>query len=240
MRTARLTFALALCVLPSVAKAWSETFDLVSPATQMHQVNGWKGWDNLAAQGAFTSSAFSHSGQNSIDIAGSPTAYLSDLVQTYTATSGQWLYNAWQFIPSSTSGSETYFILMNTYNDNGAKNWSTQVKFDLNNNIVFDDLGGAVGSLPLVRDQWVPISVSINLDTNSQTVFYNNQQLFTAPWVRMSGGALSLAAVDLYGSSASHTYYDDISLTAVPESATIALAGAAGFVAFPRRRHFRT
>jgi hypothetical protein len=91
-----------------------------------------------------------------------------------------------------------------------------------------------------VRDQWVPISVSINLDTNSQTVFYNNQQLFTAPWVRMSGGALSLAAVDLYGSSASHTYYDDISLTAVPESATIALAGAAGFVAFPRRRHFRT
>jgi len=239
MMTARISFTLVLCALTGEAHARSETFDAYASGTQMHHVDDWKGLGDSLAQGALTSSDFSLSGQHSLDIVGSPTAYLSDLVQTFSEKSGQWLIAAWQYIPSSTSGSETSFSLMNKYHDHGAKNWSTRLKFDLDNGLVYDDLGSATGSLPLVRDQWVPIIVNIDLDQNFQTVYYNGQKLLSAPWVRMSGGASALAAIELNGGSASHTYYDDISLTSVPESASVALAWAAGLTAFPRRRNHR-
>ena len=123
---------------------------------------------------------------------------------------------------------------MNTYVDGGAKNWSTQVRFDLNRNTVYDDLGGGSNVLPLIRDQWVPITVDIDLDNNTQVISYNSQTLFKGAWTRMGGATLSLAAVNLYGSSASHTYYDDVSLIQIPAPASVAAIG--GVMVFTRRR----
>lgn len=229
-----LAFTLACCVAHS-AFAQMLTLDTYSPGTPLHGVDGWLAWDNNLAANASTTSAFARSGDVSIDIVGSAAGSISDLVRVHNITSGLWRYTAWQYIPSSTVGSDAYFILMNTYEANGAKNWSTQVRFDLSSGLVYDNLTGNSASLPLVRDRWVPITVNVDLDHDAQTVLYDNQVLFSAPWVRMGGGVTRLAAIDLYGSSASHTFYDDVSLVSVPAPGVLTSAGLI-LVAVARRR----
>ena len=36
----------------------------------------------------------------------------------------------------------------------------------------------ALGSLPIITDQWVQIRVEIDLDANTHSVYYNNQLLY--------------------------------------------------------------
>ncbi|MEZ4767473.1 MAG: hypothetical protein R2844_03500 [Caldilineales bacterium] len=43
--------------------------------------------------------------------------------------------HAWQYVPTDFIG-QSYFILLNTYNDNGPYNWSTEVVFDGGSDIV--------------------------------------------------------------------------------------------------------
>src|SRR4030067_3611190 len=91
----------------------------------MHGQGGWKGWDNSPAAGALTSDDQARSVPNSVAILGA-----SDLTHPYAGyTSGAWTYTAWQYIPTDFTGT-SYFILLNTYNDGGPYNWSTEVSFD--------------------------------------------------------------------------------------------------------------
>ncbi len=184
-------------------------FDSYPNKHQLHGVDGWYAWDNVAAAGAQTSTAERRSLAKSVDITAT-----SDLVKICTATGGKWQLKAWQYIPSSATGENTYLILMNTYNAGGAKSWSTQMYFNLTNSTVSDNMGGATGSVPLVRNQWVPIVIDIDLDARTQTLYYNSTKVTTVGWNRL-GGTASIAAIDLYGSKASHVYYDDVSLTGV-------------------------
>ena len=163
---------------------FAEDFDSYPANYQLHGQGGWRGWDNSVAAGAFTTTTYKRSTAKSVDIAGP-----SDLVQKFTATSGQWQVKVWQFIPANTTGNDTYFILMNTYNDGGAKSWSTQVIFNFSTNLVYDNMGGAVGSVALVRDQWVPIVVDVDLDTKKQTIYYNGTKVTKVDWNRLGGVA---------------------------------------------------
>lgn len=200
-----------LTAIPGSTSAHSDGFEGYTTGQALHNVGGWVGWDNAAGATAYCSNTFSRTGVKSQDVRAA-----SDSVHLYTQTSGRWLYTLWQYIPSNVTGSDTYLILMNTYAAGGAKSWSTQIHFVFSNNTVFDNMqGGVTGTTrTLVRDQWVPISVDIDLDLGTQTVSYNSQVLFTGSWNRQ-GGSRRFQAVDLYGSTASHVYYDDISLTAV-------------------------
>ena len=93
---------------------WSDNFDSYATGSQLHGQGGWKGWDNNPAAGALTSSAQARSAPNSAAIVGA-----SDLVHEYSGyTSGQWVYTAWQYVPTNFTG-QSYFILLNTYNDAG-------------------------------------------------------------------------------------------------------------------------
>lgn len=201
---------------------WADNFDSYATGSQMHGQGGWKGWDNSPAAGALTSSAQARSVPNSVDtLAG------TDLVHEYTGyTSGQWVYTAWQYIPGSYTG-QAYFILLNTYADGGTNNWSTQVCFDAATDLLYDAIGGTctgASTLSIVYDQWVEIRVEIDLDTDSQTFYYNNQMLFQDTWTgHVSGaGALNIGAVDLFANGASSVFYDDMSL-AEPGSPTPAI-----------------
>lgn len=187
-----------------------ESFENYNVADSLSNVGGWVLWDNNLAVTAYPSSTLFRSGSQSVDI-----AQTTDLVHSYAITSGTWIITAHQFIPSTTTGTDHYFIVMNTYNANGTKYWSTQVRFLLTNNTVYDNLPGGQGTVTsqtLIRDQWIPIVVTINLDANTQTVTYNGNTVLTGPWVRY-GGTTHLAAIDLYGSTANHVYYDDIEVT---------------------------
>ena len=79
-----------------------------------------------------------------------------------------------------------------------------------------------VGSAALITGQWVELRVEIDLDADTQTVFYNNQMLYTGSWTdgQSGGGALNIGAVDLFANGASVVYYDDMVLE--PIAATCA------------------
>ncbi|HYC99638.1 MAG TPA: hypothetical protein VEB22_00295 [Phycisphaerales bacterium] len=211
-RTGTPSRSYTLTVVPAQTAAHSDGFEgyTTGAALTGAGAGGWAPWANAAGAVGYCSNTVSRSGVKSQEIRNT-----SDSVRLYTQTSGQWVYTAWQFIPTAATGTDHYFILMNTYSANGAKSWSTQIRFQLSNNTVYDNMqGGVTGSVrTLVRNQWVPITVAINLDLGTQTVSYNNQTLFTGSWNRQ-GGQRRLQAVDLYGSTANRVYYDDISLTA--------------------------
>ncbi len=193
---------------------WADDFDSYATDLSLHGVGGWKGWGNSAVGTAYTRDEQARSTPNSVEIVGA-----SDLVHEYSGyTSGQWIYTAWQYIPTAFSG-ESYFILLNQYTDAGGGdgNWSTQVSFDSATNTVVND-GPAAGSLPLIKGQWVEIRVEIDLDADTQSFYYGDVLLFTGSWTGgMSGGGIAnIGAVDLFANSASAVYYDDISLAAPP------------------------
>ncbi len=194
----------------SEAIVWSDNFDAYATGSQLHGQGGWKGWFNDPAGGALTSSAQARSAPNSAAILGA-----SDLVHEYSgATSGQWVYTAWQYVPSDYTG-QSYFILLNSYDDAGASlNWSVQVQFDAATNTVLNDGGVSGGSLPLVRGQWVQLRLEIDLDTDTGAFYYGNQLLYSGTWSGQvsGGGAVNIAAVDLFANGASVIYYDDMSL----------------------------
>ena len=190
---------------------WSDNFDSYANGTNLHGVNGWKGWGNDPNAAAVVTNAASFSAPNSVDINGP-----SDLVHEYSgATSGTWAYIAYQYVPGNMTG-VSYFILLNQYDDAGTtNNWSTQVQFDGVNNIVLSDPDGA--TLPLIRDRWVEIRVEIDLNADSQTFFYDNTILYTKSWTEgnSGGGILNIGAVDLFANGATTVYYDDMSLSQI-------------------------
>jgi hypothetical protein len=190
---------------------WSDDFDSYATGSQIHGQGGWKGWGNDPSFGALASSTQARSAPNSVEIED-----LSDLVHEYSGyTSGQYVYTAWQYVPTDMQG-VSYFILLNSYDDAGAtNNWSVQVNFDAAQNLVIND-GASGGTLPLVKGQWVELRVEIDLTANTQAFYYNNQMLYLGSWTEevSGGGALNIGAVDLFANAASSVFYDDMSLTA--------------------------
>ena len=97
-----------------LADGWSDNFDSYVTGSSLQGQGGWKGWANSPAGAAFTSDEHAFSTPNSADIA--PAA---DTVHEYSGyTAGEWVYTAWQYIPSDFAG-ESYFILLNQYDDAG-------------------------------------------------------------------------------------------------------------------------
>ena len=247
----------ALCVLAGLAllpaatamAQWSDNFDSYATGSQLHGQGGWKGWDNAAAQGALTSSTQSISAPNSAAITAGPGgAYGSDLVHEYSGySSGQWRYQASLFIPTNTTGTNTYFILMNKYvdlNPGNVDRWSFELQFNLTTNVAYDDLLGTGGgpspgsaSVPIVRNAWIPIRVDIDLSANTFTSFYNGAPVISGAWTRGQAGATStIGCVDLYGGDASNVYYDDLSLSQIPSPAGAMVLGLGGLLLARRRR----
>jgi subtilisin family serine protease len=190
------------------SQSWSDNFDSYATGSQLHGQGGWQGWDNSPAAGALTSDVQARSTPNSVAILGA-----SDLTHPYTGyTSGLWTYTAWQYIPTDFSG-VTYFILLNTYNDGGPYNWSLEVSIDSSTGLVTND-GPAGGTLPMIKGEWVEIRDEINLTTDTQSLYYGNDLLFTDSWTdgMSGGGVLNIANVDLFANSASVVYYDDFTL----------------------------
>jgi len=199
--------AAAVVVFPVTAHAdWTENFDSYAQGSSMHGQGGWHGWDDNSGATAYVSGDQSLSSPNSVNITGA-----SDLVHEYTGyTSGQWIYTAWQYIPTNFSGT-SYFILLSDYADFGPYAWVTQVQFN-SAGYVQDDATGT--QLSLITGRWVEIRVEIDLATDTQTFYYDNQMLYSGSWSDWFGygGTVQVAAVDLYANSASPVYYDDMSL----------------------------
>jgi len=142
------------------------------------------------------------------------------MVHTYSdMTSGEWIYTAWLYVPSTEAGQQ-YFILMNNYQPQGTHNnqdWSLQLIFDAQAGY-FSDVNGPTCNVTLITDQWVKLVVDINLDTDTQTIYYNDVLFETCPWTThvqpTPPGILNIGCVDLYAGNYASTacYWDDLSL----------------------------
>lgn len=222
MKRSFLVLTVAALVSTAAAGEWSDNFDSYSTGENLQGVGGWKGWDNSGGAAAKTSDKQALSSPNSVDI-----LRAADLVHEYEdITEGQWVYTAWQFIPSGFSGT-TYFILLNTYNDGGPYSWSVQLPFNSSTKKVTDDFDPEA-SLDLVLDKWVELRVEIDLDADSRSVYYDGNLLSTVPWTSQGGDAVtSLAAVDLYANNSNSVYYDDMSLVPEPTAGLLIVLAAA-------------
>ena len=210
---------LALACLPASLYGqwtdWYEDFDSYTNGQSLQGVNGWKGWDNTSANAALVSNAYASNGSNSVAI--SPTGALgtgpSDLVHEYsTPGTGLFIYSADTYVPFDSIGTGVqYFILLNVYNDGAEapKNWALQQLLSTDESLAYVvDLGIQAD---LLYDEWVTIRVEIDLDNNTQSLWYGDTELFTAQtWA--SGGAVEIGAVDLWNNNAGVMYYDNMSL----------------------------
>jgi hypothetical protein len=211
----------------ATSTAWQESFDAYLNDSQMHLQGCWHGWDGNPGAGALVTNVQAHSTPHSVNIGDS-----SDLVHEFCAAgSGKWKFTTWQFVPGNfQSGCDpsnncgSYVILLNTYQDGGPYNWSAQLHADSVTHTFIRD-GVSPTSAPLVTDRWVQIDVVVNLSSDSYQVFYDGAEVgvaesWTAGVYGGGGGALAIAALDLYANGSTVVYHDDISLALVPAGYT--------------------
>jgi PEP-CTERM motif len=234
-----LIVAIATCWLLATSPAsaqWSENFDSYTAGTGMNGQGGWTGWGNdaAAANAAKVSTTFSSSSPNSVRISGTATTpgNYCDLVHTYSGyTSGIWSFSAMQYIPSESTSGTTYFILNNAYVNGGdGTHWAGETSFNLGAGTLVDDLNQNSATPRIVRDQWVELRFDINLDANTVNMYYNGTQYSSRTWAVDAGSPVAIAAVDLYSDVSQNVYYDNISLTAVPEPGSASLLIVLGLV----------
>jgi hypothetical protein len=241
--------AIAACWLIAAGTAqaatnWTEKFDTYANGSQVVGQGGWQPWDNTPAISAIVTNAHAFSGNNSIRIAGTAltAGNYSDLVHQFTGyTSGTWLFSAWQYVPSGATGN-SYFILNDNYSDGGPYNSAIQYHFNLAAGTVVDEGAGQTSSsLPIVLDQWTQLQFQINLAANTVSAYYNGSLLVTHAWATGANALNQIRAVDLYSDVSSAVFYDNVSLTLVPEPTLFGLLAAFG-VTFSvwRRRSARS
>jgi hypothetical protein len=191
---------------------WEDNFDSYALGSSMHGQGGWKGWNNDPLWTAYVTADQALSSPHSVDIVAD-----ADLVHEYVgATSGQWTYTTWQFIPDDFMGL-SYFILLSDYSDGGTNTWAVQLRFDADMGIVESEFDTV--DLPLITGEWVEIRIEIDLDGDWMEIYYDDELLVEKEWSatvqNTGGGPLVISAVDLFANLASSVYYDDMSLTGV-------------------------
>lgn len=201
---------LASVALATTANAnWSDDFESYAAGSGIIGQGGWEGWGGNPAWDAIVTDYISHGGLNSLAV-----TPVSDVIQQFSGyTIGTVLISAWQYIPSTATG-EQYFILLDSYDHGGSTNhWALQLNFA--NGIVENQFEGSL--LPLITDQWVELTVEIDLSLDLMTVEYDGVELVSKPWT--SGvnddymGALNIACLDLFSNGGDEIYWDDLTLT---------------------------
>jgi len=208
-QTLLITIGAALGVWTPAWGVWRDDFDSYDTVTPLPDQSTWESWDGDPGAAQFFATADrARSMPNSCAIDDN-----DDAVHQYAGyTSGFWVYTAWQFIPTEMDDIQ-YFILLNTYPANVSQDWSMQIECDGSAGEIRDFNGDE--TLPMVKGAWVEIRDVIDLDNDVQSVYYNDTLLVTKSWSEgvAPGGAVNIAAVDLWGNGSAYAvYYDDMRL----------------------------
>ena len=197
---------------------WYENFDDYQPGA-----DGWQGWDDDPAFWANSSPRFARSGTHSLEVDEEDNA-LREFHLDPDDESTFWSFSAWQYIPSefeSFGGGDlpgSYFILLNTYHDGGPYHTSAHLRFDSTDGMIKISTGdsGNTVDTPYVTDRWVRIQTIVDTDTDWTHVYYDGELVTEYSWtggiLGDGGGALDIAAVDLFANGSSPVYYDDLTL----------------------------
>lgn len=182
---------------------WSDNFDSYAAGGGIIGQGGWDGWDGSPGADGLVSTAQAQSAPNSFSA-----IQTTDIVQQFAGVnSGTWSMSASCYIPSGSTGIQ-YFILLSIYIPSGTNEWCTDIKFNNTTGQVGTEEG--TGTTAIIYDQWVPVEVVFDLDTNNQTLYYNNAMFDTFFW--SASATLNLAALDIFGNNGSPIFWDDIVL----------------------------
>jgi len=202
----------------SADRTWADNFDTYTNGQLLDGTpddGGWEGWaNNPSAYGTVTTEQY-RSSPHSVMVDSDRVSRETDLVHQYTGyTSGIWEYTAWQYVPTDFDG-ETYFILLCGYDGGGSGTvWAVQIHMRSSDGLVISDFNAE--QTTLIKGQWVEIKCVIDLDSDWLEIYYNGAFLAEHAWTDTiqgtGGGALNIAAVDLYANLASKVFYDDLSL----------------------------
>ena len=206
--------------------SWTEKFDSYLPGSLLQDQGGWKGWGDDPTVAAFVTDEEARSLPNAVDIEGG-----ADTVREFAGIDqGKWAFTTWTYVPGdfeSDGGADipgSFFILMNTYDDAGPwepQDWSVQMQFDSNDGMLKVYYGNGMNTVdvPYDTDRWVRIQAIIDLDEDWTQVYYDDELVTEYSWtggiLGGGGGALDIAAVDLYANGSTSIYYDNISLKPV-------------------------
>lgn len=222
----RVLVLVAGMVLAAVASGqWIENFDSYANGTVLNNVGGWFGWDNVAGACGTVTNEQSVSAPHSMKIWND-----DDAIHPFTGyTSGQWVFTAWQYIPSGLD-QMTYFIINNQYNHGGPYEWAIETHMNPATGYVNEQLRDPNGlnKQPIVYNQWVEIKTVIDLTANQMQHYYNGALLASGIW-NVRGGPIEIANVDLFaGAPTGHqtfVYWDNFSLVPEPAAGLLLLAG---------------
>jgi len=219
-----LVFSLAVAAmfaLPAGAQT-TENFDSYTAGAVIPAGNGWVGWGGDTANGIVTAGP-ANSLENSLAVVGG--AGTDQVLEFgYEPKTGLWEFSVMTYLPSAGKAGETYFNLMNRFDEGGAGtlNWSLvgihwmMDSANANADLVYND-GDATIKLPIQYDTWVEVSAHIDLDNDTCEAFYGGTTFGATTWSKPAEELHGIDVMDIYPTSgdASVMYYDDISL--IPE-----------------------
>jgi len=204
----------------------NEPFEDYAPGPLAGQ-GGWQAWNHDQSQGDFqVTDLGGHDSAQSIVVDQADNA-----VHTYDGfENGAWVYRSWQFVPGDfQSGSNqndplagSWFVVMSEYEDGGPFAVGAACQVDSNDGMLKVYAGDPNEPLavPYIVDQWVPIDVVVDLETDFTQVFYAGNLIAEYPWTvgAMGDGAgvPQIAAVNLWARGSSPVFYDDLMIEELP------------------------
>lgn len=199
-------FVLAVCLLSNTGFSQtivSEDFESYEVGAGMLGNGLFTTWDEDPGVDGAIADAQAASGTKSLMIESN-----DDVIVLLTETEGLVEVKAKMYVPADHVGNK-YFIIMNEYTHvSGPYQWALQL--ELNST---DDLlkGPNESSLPLVVNAWAEIKVIVDLASNTQDIYYNNEVLAMDVQFAGDGTLIQIAAIDLYAADASTAaYIDDV------------------------------
>jgi hypothetical protein len=224
----------SLFALPLIGTAqtvlYVETFDLYPAGTMIAEADGvhWGTWGNAPGgpEDAAVTAAYAYSGANSLGIIsddatnGGPTDLLLKLGDR---TTGVYTLGWQMYIPTDRGG---YFNIQHNEDVTPAL-FALEVIFLADGTLDGAANGDApVGTYP--HDQWFPVALLINLNTNEAVLTVNSEIVLSWPFNSLTDGSTStnqLGAIDFYafggGTDLGENYIDDVGFVDITDIAAV-------------------
>ena len=130
---------LSSLVSPAFAQLDSDSFESYAVGSTIAGQGSWDTWDQAAGVDSVVVDTFNSTtgGVNSLELQDN-----DDIVRLFNGLNqGQFEFTSNVYVPSGQAGTY-YFILLNTYEHNGPKNWSVQIEMSDATGLV-TDAGGS-------------------------------------------------------------------------------------------------
>ena len=202
----------------------------------------WSNWDGLTNISGTVTAGTGTGGSNSLRIDGTLNSdgQGDNVVRAVTIDGGRSTFTTNIRVPSGITGTG-FIALMDQYSA-AALHLGAWLVVDGNNNTVRNVVNN-LHRAALVRDQWVPLRVEVDMDADTVAAYYNNQLLFSGQSWRTGTGfpgsapvglnrivGLALYSGDTGEPGLSAMYFDDMSLLKITAPACQADANGDGVV----------